>query len=232
MMNPFRCVILDDEPLAVALVEAYVKQRPELLLAATFTNPVAALKYVQTHPCDLLFLDIQMPELTGIQVMKILEGQTQIILTTAYPEYALEGFEHSAVDYLLKPVSRERFDRAVDKYLSAAVKKEVRKAPDFLFVKSEHRLLKVMLDDILWLEAMRDYVAIHHTKGRKILTLQSLRSFEEILPHDAFFRIHKSYIVALPKISFVERNRVFIQDQPIPVSDSHRAAFLMRIKGS
>jgi len=231
MMNLFRCVILDDEPLAVSLMEAYVKQRPELQLAATFTDAIAALKYLQTQHCDLLFLDIQMPDLSGIQVMKILHGQTQIILSTAYPEFALEGFEHNAADYLLKPVSRERFDRGVDKFLSTVAKKEMRKAPDFLFVKSEHRLLKVMLDDILWLEAMRDYVAIHHTQGKKILTLQSLRSFEEMLPTDAFMRIHKSYIVALAKISFVERNRVFVQDHPLPVSDSHRTAFMLRIKG-
>ena len=224
-----RCVVVDDEPLAVQLISEYVNKTPELELAATFSNPLDALKWLQNNSADLLFLDVQMNELTGVQLMKILGGNIHVILVTAYPEYAVDGFEYNALDYLLKPVSFDRFLVAIRKYHAVHQKTASIASPrtdeeSHLFVKTEYKILRIPYDDILYLQGLRDYVAIH-TKEKKILTLQSLRSFEDTLPTERFVRIHRSYIISLKQINYVERNRVYLGKTPLPISDSYRESF-------
>lgn len=229
-MQTFRCIVVDDEPLAVSLLAGYAKKTPSLVLEKTFTNPIEALHYVNESAVDVVFLDVQMPEINGIQLMKILGNKTRIILTTAYPEFALDGFEYDAIDYLLKPISFERFQAAVEK-MKTRIVPQLPSPPtqDFIFVKSEHRLLKIMLSEILYFEGLRDYVAIHLMGKKKILTLQSMKSFEESLPSQKFMRIHKSYLIALDKIEFIERSRVYIAGNPLPVGDGYKEQFMTRV---
>ena len=220
------CVIIDDEPLAVKLLKDYVSKIPDLELVLATNDVFAALQVVQEGKADLIFLDIQMPELTGIQFMKIINGKCKVILTTAYEEYALQAFEHDVVDYLMKPFSLERFITAVNKArermkISIPVTET---APAFIFVKSEYKIIKIDLQDILFLESLRDYVAIHTYTG-KTLTLQSLKSFEELLPATVFMRVHKSYIIALNKITSIERKRIVISSNYIPIGDTYLEKF-------
>lgn len=224
------CIILDDEPLAVKLLKEYTAFVPDLQLVYAGTDVYAALQIAQEGKADLIFLDIQMPDLTGIQFMKILNGKSKIILTTAYEEYALQAFDLDVVDYLLKPFSKERFLTAVQKARERLAAPQLKKPEqrDSIFVKSEYRIIKINLRDIFYFESLRDYVAIHHTGG-KTLTLQSLRSFEEELPAADFIRIHKSYIISLAAVQSIEKKRVTIRDQVLPVSDTYWAEFRKRI---
>jgi DNA-binding LytR/AlgR family response regulator len=226
-----RCVIIDDEPLAIKLLKDYVSKTSRLELVLATTDPFAALQVIQENKAELVFLDIQMPELTGIQFMKILQGKCKVILTTAYEEYALKAFDHDVVDYLLKPISLERFMLAVNKAIeriginqpSSPIVK-----PDYIFVKSEYKIIKIDLKKILYFESLRDYVAIHTIDG-KIMTLQSLRSFEESLEENAFIRIHKSYIIAIDKIMSVEKKRVVINQTYLPVGDTYLETFWKKL---
>lgn len=224
------CIILDDEPLAVRLLKEYAASEPDLEIRMAGSDVYEALQLAQDGKTDLIFLDIQMPEITGIQFMKILNGKCKVILTTAYEEYAVQAFELDVVDYLLKPFSKERFQAAVQKARERIAHNVVEdNAPrDFIYVKSEYKLLKISLRDIYYFESLRDYVAIHHTGG-KTLTLQSLRSFEEELPANEFVRIHKSYIISLSHIQSIEKKKVKIPGQLLPVSDTYWAAFRKKI---
>ncbi len=229
-----RCLIVDDEPLAVKLLKDYVGKVPDLELVMAGSDVFTALQLAQQGDVDLVFLDIQMPELTGIQFMKILNGRAKVVLTTAYEEYALQAFDHDVVDYLLKPFSPERFLIAVNKAkdrLQATAPVTAPSVPasaDHIFVKSEYRIIRIDLKDIYYFESLRDYVAIHHSGG-KTLTLQSLRSFEEELDSQLFLRIHKSYIIAVNKIDAIERKRVIIQGQYLPVGETYLEAFWKRL---
>lgn len=224
------CIILDDEPLAVRLLKEYAASEPDLEIRMAGSDVYEALQLAQDGKTDLVFLDIQMPEITGIQFMKILNGKCKVILTTAYEEYAVQAFELDVVDYLLKPFSKVRFQAAVQKARERIAHNVVEdNAPrDFIYVKSEYKLLKISLRDIYYFESLRDYVAIHHTGG-KTLTLQSLRSFEEELPANEFVRIHKSYIISLSHIQSIEKKKVKIPGQLLPVSDTYWAAFRKKI---
>lgn len=224
------CIILDDEPLAVRLLKEYAASEPDLEIRMAGSDVYEALQLAQDGKTDLVFLDIQMPEITGIQFMKILNGKCKVVLTTAYEEYAVQAFELDVVDYLLKPFSKERFQAAVQKARERIAHNVVEdNAPrDFIYVKSEYKLLKISLRDIYYFESLRDYVAIHHTGG-KTLTLQSLRSFEEELPANEFVRIHKSYIISLSQIQSIEKKKVKIPGQLLPVSDTYWAAFRKKI---
>ncbi|HUC82246.1 MAG TPA: LytTR family DNA-binding domain-containing protein [Flavisolibacter sp.] len=225
-----RCLIVDDEPLAINLLKGYLSKVPGLVLVKATTDVFDALKTAQNEDIDLVFLDIQMPELTGIQFMKILAGKCKVILTTAYQDYALQGYEFDVVDYLLKPFSLERFMIAVNKAKSRMEPNAVQATAtpnDFIFVKSEYRMVRIELKEVLYLESLRDYVAIHTATG-KILTLQSLRSFEEQLG-SAFLRVHKSYIVAIDKIKAIERRRLLIGNAYIPIGETYQDAFWSRI---
>jgi DNA-binding LytR/AlgR family response regulator len=226
---PIRCIIVDDEPLAVALLADYVQKTPGLEVVLHTTHVLEALQAVQEDKADLLFLDIQMPELTGIQFMKIIRRRCKVILTTAYTQYALEGYEHDVVDYLLKPITLDRFMIAVEK-----VKERMQvgngtagegtapvRNPDHLFIKTEYRIQRVDMPSIRYIEALRDYVAIHMETG-KILSLESMKHMEELLPEDQFIRIHKSYIINRSRIDFLERGRVVIGAAYLPIGDTYK----------
>lgn len=223
----YRCLVIDDEPLALNVLADYIRQTDGLQLTDVTTSPLEGLQRVQAGETDLVFLDIQMPELTGIQFMKLAGNASKIILTTAYPEFALDGYEYNVTDYLLKPISFERFTKAIQKLPLLNNRPLV--SPDYLFVKSEYKLRRVDFNNILFLESLRDYVAIHLVNGYKILTLQSLSSFENELPGHLFARIHKSYIVALNKINFIEKNKVIINEHYLSVGDTYRSAFQKKI---
>lgn len=238
-----RCLVVDDEPLALHILEDYISKMPFLQLVKATTNPIEALTMVQAAEADLVFLDVQMPELTGIQFLKIANGKAKVILTTAYPQYALEGYELDVVDYLLKPIAFDRFFKSVQKAQSiiqpvAAKPQVVMQAEpvqqddfstDFIFVKTEHKIQKVYLHDILFIEGLKDYISIF-TSTERIITLQGMKKMEDALPEKHFVRVHKSYIVALNKIDSIERSRIQIGDKIIPVGDTYRDEFFRMIE--
>lgn len=242
-----RCLIVDDEPLALHVLQDYIAKIPFLQLVSATTNPIEALTLVQDRAVDLVFLDVQMPELTGIQFLRIANGKAKVILTTAYPQYALEGYELDVVDYLLKPIAFDRFFKAVQK-AQAALQPAAAAAPapaapaeqsqenkqdflsDFIFVKTEHKIQKVYLNDILFIEGLKDYISIF-TPTERIITLQNMKKMEDALPPKYFIRVHKSYIVSINKIDSIERSRIFIGDKIIPVGDTYRDDFFKVIDG-
>jgi len=234
-----RCVVVDDKPLAIDILNDYISKIPDLTLTFSSTNPLEALEYVMKNKVDLVFLDIQMPQLNGVQFMKIVNEKCLIILTTAYAEYALDGFENNAIDYLLKPVSFERFYKAVQKAvrhfsLTAPGQASITYQPaesenDFIFVKTEYKLVRINTDDILFVEGMQNYVAIQ-TKTDKILSLQSIKKMEEQLPKKQFIRVHRSFIVAVKKINSIERARIYIGDSVIPFGDLYKEDFYKLIE--
>jgi len=226
-----RCLIIDDKPLAIDILADYTQKVPFLELAGTTTNPIEGLSIIREQNIDLVFLDIQMPELSGLQFMKIAGKQCKVILTTAYSKYALDGFEHDVIDYLLKPIAFDRFYRAAEKVKEIIYKPITRSTPpnaetnsEYLFVKTEHRIQKVNLKDILFIEGLQNYISIQ-TANERVLSLQTLKKIEESLPLKDFVRVHKSYIVALRHISAIERSRIFIDDTVIPVGDNYREGF-------
>lgn len=226
MDKAIRCIVVDDEPLPVKLLADYIDKTPGLQLVLKTTHVLDALQYVQDGKADLVFLDIQMPELTGIQFIKIIRGACKVILTTAYSEYAAESYEHDVIDYLLKPITFERFSIAVQKAKKrlqddGAVQPQPVKAPGHIFVKTEYRIQKINLADIFYIEAMRDYIGFN-TRAGKILCLDSMKNMEELLPADQFIRIHKSYIINKSNIDFIERGRVVINNQYLPVGDTYK----------
>lgn len=229
------CMIIDDEPLAIRLLSDYITKTEGLSLLESFTDPIQALQFAEQQPPDLIFLDIQMPELTGIQFMKIANGKYPIILTTAYDHYALDSYEFDVIDYLLKPISLDRFMIAANKAklrLQPAVITTQAEAPpvtvDYIFVKSDYKTLKIDLADIYYLEGLGDYVAIH-LRDKKILTLEKMKHFETALPAPNFMRVHKSYLIAIDKIEFIERNRIVIKDQRLPIGATYKEEFWARI---
>ncbi|PKP19346.1 MAG: DNA-binding response regulator [Bacteroidetes bacterium HGW-Bacteroidetes-21] len=226
-----KCVVVDDEPLAIEKLSSFIGRIPYLELTETFTNPLDALSYLRTNDTDLLFLDIQMEDLTGIQLIDVLQKKPKIILTTAYDQYALKGYELNISDYLLKPISFERFLKAVNKVADVfnaespvTVKHENVVTPSFIFVKTEYRMQRIMLDDILYVEGMKDYLHII-TKTGGIMTLMNFAQMMTQLPHGSFIRVHKSYIVSLSKIESVERDRILINGKRIPVGETYRKDF-------
>lgn len=232
-----RCLIVDDKPLAIDVLKHHLSKVPFLELVYSTTDPLEALNKVIEGGIDLIFLDIQMPELSGLQFMKIVGAKCQVILTTAYTEYALEGFENNAIDYLLKPVSFERFYKAAEKaqfVLNALAEKNTiqqatnEKETDHIFVKTEYKLVRVNTADIIYVEGMQNYINIY-TATEKIISLQTMKKTEEQLPSPQFLRVHKSFIVALNKISSIERNRIYIGDQVIALGDVYRDAFYKAI---
>jgi two-component system LytT family response regulator len=260
----FTCIIIEDEPLARHLMEAYVKKVPQLQLLQSFSSPLAALDFLRENttaagvpaagvpaagvPVDIMFSDIQMPEITGITLLKILQKKPLVILTTAYSEYALEGYELEVFDYLLKPISLERFLKAVERAIirltavqpviqekivqEITVNSEGNQA--FIFVKDGTKLVKIRLNEILYIEGLKDYVSIH-TKDKdgnykKVVTLQTMKSLETQLPaggepHCQFIRIHNSFIIAFDAIDAIDKEKVQIGKNFLPISDTYRKAF-------
>jgi DNA-binding LytR/AlgR family response regulator len=230
------CIIVDDEQHAIDILEHYVSQTPSLHLVGSTTNPVEGLHLVSNEKVDLVFLDIQMPELTGIDFIKTLQGRAKVILTTAYSEFALEGYELDVVDYLLKPVRLQRFLQAVQK-AGAALKENEHTASsdeeDYIFVKTESKgkLLKINLDEIDYIEGMKNYVAIHRG-GQKTLVYTSMKDLEDQLPGRKFIRVQKSFIIPVTKITGIEGNMVRLKNvnAQIQIGDSYKQALMDLIK--
>ena len=232
-----KCIAVDDEPLALDIIEDYISKVPFLELVKRTENAIEALQLVQAGGIDLVFLDIQMPDLTGIQFLKIASGKANYILTTAYSQYALESYDLNVSDYLLKPIAFDRFYKAVEKVRNQMQKEEVdvviapsTPVQDFIFVKTEHKIQKIQLDDILYIEGLKDYISIF-TKSERIITLQNMKKMEETLPKGEFIRVHKSYIISLDKVESIERSRITIAGKIIPIGDTYRDEFFKLIDG-
>jgi DNA-binding LytR/AlgR family response regulator len=241
--------VLDDEPLATDILADYVRKVPSLDLIAVCNHAVEALVLIQQDKIDLAFVDIQMPDLTGLQFLRVVNGKCKAILTTAYQEYAMDGYEYDVIDYLLKPISFDRFLLAVQKAherfqpttngvqlpvdvlsLGNGTDLPIRPSvPEFIFVKTEYKIIRIDLADILFIEGLKDYVSIN-VRAERILTLQTMKKMEEILPMQRFMRVHKSYIVAMDKIESIERQRIFIGKHVIPVGESYFKQFARRIE--
>lgn len=233
-MRTIRCAILDDEPMAVALLSKYVEKISSFELVKATTNPFEILELIAQTTIDVLFIDIQMPELTGIQMIEMLGNKTKFVITSAYSEYALKGYEHNVVDYLLKPISFDRFYKCIQKIESLAQEKPAptveiaakteEKPDEFLFIKTDGKLVKINLNDLLLVEGLKDYLYLH-LKNEKLIVLDTLKDFEAKLPASDFMRVHKSYIIRLDQIETIERNRVFIQKNIVPIGETYKIKF-------
>lgn len=227
-MDKFTCIIIEDEPLALEKTKDFVGKLPFLQLSATFDNALTGLTFLNNNKVDILFLDINMDELSGIELLESSKIHSQVIITTAYQEYALKGYELQITDYLLKPFTFNRFLQAVNKAQENIVRHTLDPQPEFIFVKTENRLEKIMLNEIVYIEGMRDYLRIH-TLTKKIMTLQNFSELEKLIPAALVCRVHKSYMVALNKIDSIERNRIKIAQQLIPISDTYKEHFFQLI---
>jgi two-component system LytT family response regulator len=228
------CLIVDDEPLARNLMTEYVSKVGYLTLVKSCSSPLEALEVLRTTPVDLLFLDVQMPELTGLAFLKSLQRKPQVILTTAYSQYAMEGYELDVADYLLKPITFERFVKAVDKVSARLSKAPEPPTPepsdDYIFVKDGTKLVKIRWVDILYVEGLKDYVTIH-TPQQKVVSLQRLKLLEDQLPKQRFMRVHNSFIISLAAIRTIQKDKVQIGEAWIPIGDTYRKAFREFVEG-
>jgi two-component system LytT family response regulator len=229
-----RCHIVEDEPMASKLLQLYVSKLPVLSLVAVSDNPLHALESLKTNPVDLLFLDIRMPEMTGLSLLEVLSNRPLAIFTTAYSEFALESYELDVVDYLKKPITFERFVKAVGKAEQrlqvVETARERSGEAGYLFVKEGTRFVKVNIDEILFIEGLKNYVAIH-TATQKVISLQRLKALEDQLPADRFIRVHNSYIIAKSAISSVKDNEIRIGTANIPIGETYLKLFMDFING-
>lgn len=225
MTMTITCAIIDDEPLAAGLLESYARKTPYLELTGIYHSAVQAMKDLRENPVQLIFLDIQMPELSGIEFARLLPKETKVILTTAFPQYAIEGYKVNALDYLLKPVSYDDFLKSTDKALdwfALRQRQETCQQDRFMFVKSEYKLQRIRLDDILYVEGLKDYVRIHLRNGDKVMSLMNMKKLEEYLPRPEFMRTHRSYIVHMSEAPLIDRFRIVFGDVYIPVSENYK----------
>lgn len=229
-MDKLTCIIIEDEPLALDRTKIFVGKLPFLQLCGTFDNALDGLAYLKSNKVDLLFLDINMDELSGIELLETSKIESQVIITTAYQEYALKGYELNVTDYLLKPYTFERFLKAVNKAQDNLKESIHADQPGYIFVKTENRLEKINISDILYIEGMRDYRRIH-AHEKRIMTLQNFTELEHMLPVSQVCRVHKSYMVGINRIESIERNRIKISDAIIPISDTYRESFFKLING-
>ena len=226
-----RCIAIDDEPLALKQIAGYIEKTPFLQLVGLCDSAISANEMMETSIVDLLFVDINMPDLSGIEFVRALENPPKIVFITAYSDYALDGFRVDAIDYLLKPIGYGDFLRSANKVKSwfdaqPGERAEIRSNKEFLFIKSEYKILRIELGDITYIEAMSEYVRIHLVSSRPVMTQLSMKSIEEQLPADRFMRVHRSFIVNLSKISVIERNRiVFDGSVYVPVSEQFKQRF-------
>lgn len=219
-----KCVAIDDEPLALSLVKQYISRIPAIELVKTFDDAVSAAEFLRNNQVDILFLDINMPDISGIDLARSLENKPFIIFTTAYKKFAYEGFELDAVDYLLKPIEFSRFAKAVQKAIALQQQKNFTKTPEdeFLFVRSEYRMLKIDLNSIEYIEGLEDYIKIHVSNSKPVLTLMTMKAVLEKLPPAKFKRIHRSYIIASAKVvSILNKKVTLASSKELPVSDSY-----------
>lgn len=219
------CAIIDDEPLAAQLLESYVKETPFLNLTGCYNSALTAMADLRSQPVDLLLLDIQMPELSGMEFARLLPAETRIVFTTAFKEYAIDGYKVSAFDYLLKPISFETFLETSDKALKWFEMQQHLSSIDkqrFIFVKSDYRLVRVVLDDILYIEGLKDYVRIILASGERITSLINMKRLEELLPYPEFMRTHRSYIAHMTNVTAVDKQRLVFDKDVIPISDNNK----------
>lgn len=238
-----KVIIVDDEPLALDVLETYISRIPQMELIGRYSNALEANEAIRNNEVDLMFLDIQMPQLTGIDFVKTLHNPPMVVFTTAYPNYAIQGFDLNALDYLLKPISFERFMKAVNKALeqkelsqhehTTTVTSAINDGLDFFFVKADKKLLKVNFEDIVYIEGLKDYVIIRLLQGR-VITLQTMKSLEDRLPRNKFKRIHRSFIVSLDKITAIEGSMVEVQEKErpklLPIGKNYRDELLELIE--
>ncbi|MBR3013977.1 MAG: response regulator transcription factor [Bacteroidaceae bacterium] len=230
-MANIRCAVIDDEPLALGLMASYVKKTPFLELVGQYSSAVQAMDELTNQPVDLLFLDIQMPELNGLDFSRMVPPQTRIVFTTAFDQYAIDGYRVNALDYLLKPISYPNFLQAAQKaqeWFKLVEQGQQGKEEEVqsIFVKSEYKQVQVMLDDILYIEGLKDYIKIYEEgQDKPLLSLMSMKAMEEMLPASRFMRVHRSYIVQKSKIRVVEHNRIIFGKTYIPVGDSYKEEF-------
>ena len=230
MTNRIKCIIVDDEPPALEILKEHIKSAPTLEIVGEFNNGIRAFEFIQQHPVDLAFLDINMPKLSGIDLVKAMEKPPRIIFTTAHRDYALDGYDLGAVDYLLKPISLDRFLKAV--FRLAHQREEDNheiNSERFLYFRADRRMIKVLLNDILFIESLKDYIKINTTKGT-IITKQSISSIESVLPENDFVRIHRSFIVALNKIDSYTSADVFIGKTELPIGPLYRHEITKRFQ--
>jgi len=235
-----KCIAIDDEPLALEKIKGYIERVDHLKLSGTFSNAIDALAFLQTEKADVIFLDVQMEELTGIQMIESMAEMPVVILTTAYDKYSIAGYNLNVTDYLLKPYSFQRFMQAVNKaYDALSIRRKEKpqlitnngetSLKGFMFVKSEGKLVRVDYDKMLYIEGMKDYVRIH-TFSDKIMTMQGITHLMDYLPENRFVRIHRSYIVAIDKIEAIERQTVFIDNEILPIGSSYKKHFMYVIE--
>lgn len=237
-----KCIAVDDEPLALVKMRNFIARVPYLELLSDFDNPIDAINFLRHETVDLIFLDIQMEEFTGIQLLEVLKDRPMVIMTTAYDEYALKGYEMDVLDYLLKPIDFARFqiatDRALQQYQLRHNEPEVSKSTsaeehphtDFILIRSEYKMVKVRLDEIYYIAGMKDYSRLY-CEDRRIMTMQTIGKMQGALPHPRFFRIHKSYIIALDKLEAFGKNHVQINGKEIPIGSMYKNAFLTYLEG-
>ncbi len=226
-----KTIAIDDEPLALSLLSDYISKTPFLEMAGTFDNPLDAIDFLSKESVDLILIDIQMPDLTGTEFVRSLESSPKVIFTTAYPQYAIEGFKLNAIDYLLKPFSYDEFLKAVQKAykqaeLEAGAVTTVEANSQFLFLKSEYKIRRINFNDILYIEGLKDYIKVFiKGEAKPILSLNSIKALEQKLPDDRFMRVHRSFIVNLEQIDTIERSRIVFGKEYIPISDQYKEKF-------
>ncbi len=227
-MSRLRCLVVDDEPLACRLITSYVQRTDGLELCGSYTSALQALEAINREKPDLAFLDIQMPELTGLDIARRIDPQTKVVFTTAYRDFAVEGFQVNALHYLLKPISYDEFLQAVERASATAPEAQTQQ---YITVKSEYRLIRIPVNDILYIEGLKDYIKIYvNGQARPVLTLMSMKAIEATLPAESFMRVHRSYIANTDRIRILEQGRIVYGDTRIPVSDSCRQLLLERLK--
>ncbi len=227
-----KCIAIDDEPLALSIVVEYIKNSPYLELVSSHTDPVKAVEAIESSSVDLLFVDIQMPDLTGFQLLDKITNLPMVIFTTAYDNYAVDGFKYEAVDYLLKPIDIPDFDRAVSRAVRRVTTSvTVEPQRSFVYIKSGHKILRINFSDIKYIQGMSEYIKIYTSSTNPILTLLPLKTIEAQLPKSQFMRVHKSYIVNLDNVTTIERGEIYYDDgKVIPISAQYREAFNEFIK--
>jgi two-component system LytT family response regulator len=228
------CIAIDDEPLALQLLSDYAFRTEGLNLLKTFTNPLDALKYLKNYAVDLLLLDIHMPDISGINFYKAVEQYSMVIFTTAYSEYAVEGFNLQAVDYLLKPIEYDRFLIAINKAIDFKkyVHLDDKSNEKCIHVRSEYSLIKIAVKDIEYIESFDDFIKIHVSEKKTVITLMSLKAIQEMLPYELFMRIHRSYLIPLNQVRSVRHNRIMLQNIELPLGISYREEFMMWFKAT
>ncbi len=223
-----KCLIVDDEPLSLDVLEMYIRDTPGLELAGRCLDAFAAMALLKAQSVDIVFLDINMPKLSGLNMVKSMEKLPEIVFTTAYPEYAVEGFELNVLDYLVKPISFERFTKAVNKAFNKLEPSNERLTSTFIMVKSDKRLHRISISDILYIQSIGDFVKIH-TREKTFIESETLKNMESILPPELFARIHKSYLISVMAFKYIEGNQVKIGDQMLPIGQTYRESLLRKL---